>query len=506
MWRSLSETDRDRILSTWPQAKLVALRREIEQETLPELRAAWRSDPVRWAMERTGTFLWSKQREVAVSVATNKRTAVPSGAGLGKSYLAALLILWWVDTHTPGKARCGSTSVTSRQLRGALWQETSLALGRLRERHEFPGKLNLTEFWVPTPAGLFLAAFGTVSSSQDASGIQGLHAEEGVLFIVEEAAGVHKNIFDAVDRNTTNDTSRVLAIGNPTIATCHFRKLCESSLWNTITLSTLDSPVFTGEEVPSGLLDALPSRQWVEDQRVGGEDTVEWLAGVCGQFVNDDQNSVISRSLLEAARLREIETTGPIRMGVDVGGGGDWTAVTIVQGFRVLHCEKRRTPDRLTRADWILTLILQWQVSSVKIDAIGIGDGVVTPLQQWQAERRIPGNVAIHPVNVGQAPYTPGYMNLRAELHYEFAAALPWLDLSVIPEEAVTDLASPRRKMNVYARHAVESKEDIRKRLGRSPDLGDSILLAFFEPPTQVTGGVPTGGDVVGVSAGSTLL
>lgn len=42
-------------------------------------------DPVGWTRDRRGAYLWSKQREVASSVAENRFTACHSAHGTGKS-------------------------------------------------------------------------------------------------------------------------------------------------------------------------------------------------------------------------------------------------------------------------------------------------------------------------------------------------------------------------------------------------------------------------------------
>jgi hypothetical protein len=45
----------------------------------------YRGDIAAWARARLGVVLWSKQVEIAQSVTTNRRTAVRSAAGIGKS-------------------------------------------------------------------------------------------------------------------------------------------------------------------------------------------------------------------------------------------------------------------------------------------------------------------------------------------------------------------------------------------------------------------------------------
>jgi hypothetical protein len=69
-------------------------------------------DPVAWVERRLGEHLWSKQAEIARSVAAHRRTAVQSCHGSGKSYTAARVAAWWLDTHKLGEAFVVSTAPT----------------------------------------------------------------------------------------------------------------------------------------------------------------------------------------------------------------------------------------------------------------------------------------------------------------------------------------------------------------------------------------------------------
>jgi hypothetical protein len=71
--------------------------------------------------------------------------------------------------------------------------------------------------------------------------------------LVDEACGVPKSIFDAVDALATNSNARVLAIGNPADPSSHFAQICEpGSGWHVINVSAFDTPACTGEKVQRG--------------------------------------------------------------------------------------------------------------------------------------------------------------------------------------------------------------------------------------------------------------
>jgi hypothetical protein len=59
-----------------------------------------------------------------------------------------------------------------------------------------------------------LVAFGRKPADHDQAAFQGIHALNP-LIVIDEACGVPKSIFDAVDALATNSNARVLAIRNP---------------------------------------------------------------------------------------------------------------------------------------------------------------------------------------------------------------------------------------------------------------------------------------------------
>lgn len=75
-----------------------------------------------------------------------------------------------------------------------------------------------------------------------------------------------------------------------------------------------------------------------------------------------------------------------------------------------------------------------------------------------------------------------GFVNKRAELWWKFREALDPNDgayVALPPDpQLVADLATPRWKLTPRGVQ-VELKEEIRKRLGRSPDRGDAVVMAW---------------------------
>ena len=76
------------------------------------------------------------------------------------------------------------------------------------------------------------------------------------------------------------------------------------------------------------------------------------------------------------------------------------------------------------------------------------------------------------------------YYNRRAEMWDEIRH---WLELKPavqLPEdnELLEDLTSINKKYDRRGRLRLEEKDELKKRLGRSPDKGDALALTFAEP------------------------
>ncbi len=89
------------------------------------------------------------------------------------------------------------------------------------------------------------------------------------------------------------------------------------------------------------------------------------------------------------------------------------------------------------------------------------------------------------------------YHNLRAELWWGLRERLnPEKELIALPpdDELLSELASVKYKVDARGAIQIESKEDMKKRLGHSPDRADAVVLAFSN--TQHEGYVSTVGDM----------
>lgn len=124
-----------------------------EEIAAKQKRVLYKDDPVLWAKDVVGAHLWSQQAAVAMSVAKDKDIVVKAGHGVGKSFLSALLICWWIDTRYPD-CFVASTAPSTAQIGAIVWREIDGIANRVEKRykqglidHKLPGYRTSQHEW-----------------------------------------------------------------------------------------------------------------------------------------------------------------------------------------------------------------------------------------------------------------------------------------------------------------------------------------------------------------------
>lgn len=447
----------------------------------------WTRDPDGWVASRLKEHLWSKQVAILRSIRDNRRTAVHSCHDSGKSYTAARAVAWWLESHLPGEAFAVTTAPTGDQVRAILWRE----IGKAHAKGRLMGRCLTTEWKV----GSELVAFGRKPSDYTAEHFQGIHAPY-VLVVIDEANGVPKSLWDAADTLVTNEASRVLAIGNPDDPGSYFAEVCKpGSGWSVIHIDSEDTPNFTGEYVPEDVANQLISRLWVEEKRKSwGEESPIYISKVRGLFPPYATDTVVPWQWVTACRAEREdpdltdEEPPPYQLGVDVGAGGDQTVIWIRQGMRAVRKVTDHTADPAAVSGKVMQAIRETRATAVKIDTIGIGWGIAGWVEEHCADLDWP--VDIVRVNVAESPQDrERFHNLRDEIWWDVGRELSRLnrwDLSAVDDDTVAQLVAPKYSIKANGLIKVEPKDEVRKRLGRSPDDADALLMAFYDVPREV--------------------
>jgi hypothetical protein len=460
-------------------------------ETLRQARAARvPKDAHGWARFHR-VFLWSLQLAVAASVALNKRTVVRSAAGIGKSYLSAVIVCWWVTTHPVNDVYVWTTAPGGDQVSGILWED----IRKLHKRLGLPGKIGLDNKW--RIDGVLVASGRKPADKADGADDdpdtgQGFHRRY-LLVVLDDAGGLDGWLWDAAENITTGDDCRILGTGNPDHAGSRFAQICDHPLWASFKASLFDSPNFTGEWVPEELRPVLTTVAWQQARLTdwGAKDR-RYLSKVLAEFPSDHPDQAIPAGPLAECFLpvpRAAAELTPVELGVDVGGGSDLTVVRERRGMKAGRRWMYRGSDPEKNAQLVMDAIKITGAASVKVDGNGVGHGLVGDLRNRIRRGDAGRDVAVHSVMVGAASSEPLiYGNLRAELWWvigrESSQQGTW-DLSGMDEaeKTKTELLLPRVEYDAKGRVFIESKDDIRGRTsGKSPDDADALLLAYYVP------------------------
>lgn len=445
-------------------------------------------DPLRWSRDVVGAHLWSKQCAVLESVRDCRRTAVHSCHNVGKTFTAAMAAAWWISAHPPGEAFVVTTAPTAAQVKALLWRE----IGRIHGRAGLIGRVNLTEWYIPNAAGgEEMVAFGRTTSKDNEAAFQGVHARR-VLVVIDEASGVHHKIWEAAESIASNRHSRILAIGNPDLPDSPLADACKpDSVWNVIHIGLEHTPAITGERVPDDLLDCLISPEWAEDRRrAWGEESALYQAKVLGQFPAGDTDPwrVIPETAAAACRYIEppYDPEAVRWAGVDVGGGSDRTVLVERVGMRTGRIVEYTDADPMSAVGRAVNTLRSWGTERANVDTVGIGWAFAGRLREVLDEQTRDDGAApvdIVGVNFGGKSSSRDRANVRADAWWngrELSTAGAW-SLAALDDDQIAELTMPRYLIDSRGKIQIEPKKDVRNRLGRSPDVADAVLLAFYD-------------------------
>ncbi len=194
-----------------------------------------------------------------------------------------------------------------------------------------------------------------------------------------------------------------------------------------------------------------------------------------------DSTLIAAGLVLKAFEGKMLSSSSPLIIGADIARfGSDKTALFFRKGRYGVKFELLDSMDTVEVANHLTALIKTCHPYRIFLDLGNTGAGVYDILQDRGYGEIVRG------VNFGAKAFLPDrYVNKRAEM---WDAVREWLSSEELPVQLpkedglLEDLTCVRKKYDSCGRLQLESKEEVRKRLGRSPDLGDSLALTFAEP------------------------
>ena len=479
--------------------------RSLSREEAQAALARAQRDPVWWVEQVTGFGLWSKQQEILRAIAdpSAKLVLVATCQQIGKSVVGSLAFLWWLATHHGSKPIITAPKWT--QVEQISWQNVRAMHERAKQRGFSIGDTDpgLAPKWELGPNWIGMGMVADAHNNVRMLGFNSLWP----FVLVDEAVGVSRPIWESVLHLTGPQNGKVLALTNPIDPSSYFAQLWrEHPSAVRIRVSAYDSPNFTAfgiteQDIQSGEWRAkqgdapLPFPAFVAPStaadywQLGGrrsEDAV-YQSKILAQFPTVGEQAIVPLAWLQEAceRRQPIPGDAPSVLGVDVAGeGGDESIVYHRHGARLTRVLAQRGLDRMALVGRVIEIRRSTGATAIHVDAIGIGDGVASRLKEL--------GEPVRAVNVGEAAIDRArFINLRAELAWIFRErcdphGIGDLELDAHHDRALISQASSLRwAIDSHGRRKVESKDEIRKRTGRSPDDFDAACLAL----APVTGG-----------------
>jgi len=374
-------------------------------------------------------------------------------------------MLWFLLLRFPNKVVV--TAPTSGQLFDALFAELKRWVNELPPalKAMLTVKSDRIEL-VAAPSEAFISA--RTSRAETPEALAGVHSDN-VMLVVDEASGVPEQVFEAAAGSMSGHSAVTIMLSNPTRSSGTFfeSQTRLSETWWTRRWSCVESPLVSGE--------------FVDEMRLRyGEESNAYRIRVLGEFPLADDNTIIPFHLAESAMHRDIEITpglqpiwaiDPARFGSDRTAfckrvGNVITDITSWQGLDLMQTVGRVMAE-------YESLPISQRPSEILVDSIGVGGGVVDRLRELGAP--------VRGVNVSEVPSMgKTYNNLRTELWFKTKAWLEDRSCKIPNNDAlVADLTGIRYSFTSSGKMQAESKDAMKKRGLKSPDLADAVCLTM---------------------------
>jgi hypothetical protein len=488
----------------------------------------WRNDWPLFAREILKVDLDPDQESILRSVQVNKMTSVVSGTSRGKDFVAAVACIcfmyltpvWDENGKMIENTKVAMTAPSDRQVGNIMFPEISRIFNNVKI---LPGRL--TGYDIRTDnEEWFLTGFKADEKKHEAW--SGFHAAN-TMFVITEASGISEDTFTAIEGNLQGN-SRILIVFNANVSVGYAARSQKSPRWHKFRLDSLNAPnVLQKKIVIPGQVDY----EWVDDKVTAwcekinpeefseAEGDFEWNGlmyrpndtfriKVRGMFPKSSEDVLIPLMWVQLAqerfkehhnKNRKIES--PLRLGADVAGmGRDSSAFAHRYGNYVAKFDLIQGAGEANHMEISgkIKNILEQNTNGMRgviaqgfIDTIGEGAGVYSRLleqkmQVYSCKFSEGAQDGKKPLKDMTGQYQ--FLNMRA---YTYWAIRDWLDPkhntgAMLPpdcDELAEELTETKWKFRSDGKIQIEDKEEIKKRLKRSPDRADALANTFWPIP-----------------------
>lgn len=406
------------------------------------------------------------------------RLARASGRGIGKSALIAWLTLWMLST------RIGSTVIVSAnseaQLKSVTWGELAKWHTMSINKHWFD--ISATKLEPSTWYGQLIErdlkkgikyyyAEGKLWNEENPDAYAGVHSQDGMMVIFDEASGIPSCIWDVAQGYFTDPiVDRYwFAFSNPRRNNGAFFE-CFHAKRNFWDVDQIDARTveYIDPKIYQGIIDEH------------GADSRQAKVEVYGEFPITGEDQFINPATVREAMDREtVQDAGaPLVMGVDVARfGDDQSVIAFRKGrdARSIPWVKFKGLDTVQLVSRIAALANQYKPEAIFVDGGGVGGGVVDQLKALRYK--------VIEVQAGSSADDKNkYLNKRAEM---CDRAREWMLVGCLPvdKQLLQDATCIRYKYSLSGNQLqLERKDEMKKRGESSPDVFEALAQTFAKP------------------------
>jgi len=294
--------------------------------------------------------------------------------------------------------------------------------------------------------------------------------------ILDESSLIEDSLYASVKRMVGGKNAMLFEIGNPFYRN-HFHK--------TFNNDGRYFKLFANHE--TAIKEGRFTQEFIDEMKEEAFFDVYYECKFPSEQIVDDKGyrQLIITEDLHISEKDKVKPIGNLlKVGIDVGGGGDYnTFIGRWQNIaKVLY--KTKTSDTMSNVGVIQEILKDYpnlRDEDINIDDIGIGRGVRDRCHEL--------GILVTGVAVGstEAVDTEKYMNIKAQCSWELRV---WLKQGKYLEQHEDNYRSVweqclwiKYKANSDKQVKIEPKEELKKRNGKSPDFFEGLMLSFYEPP-----------------------
>lgn len=420
------------------------------------------------------------------------RVAISSGHGTGKSTLAAWIVDWIMSTRPNSQGTI--TANTFTQLDTKTWASITKWTKRCITARWFVVtgdrmyRDGEKESWFCSPQ---------TCAEENSEAFAGQHAADSTSFyLFDEASAIPHKIYEVAEGGLSDGEPMIFLFGNATKSNGDFYDAvfgAQMHKWLHRSIDSRDCRMTNKQLI----------QEWLETHGIGSD---FFRVRVLGLPPNASDSQFIDFERIREAQKREVivDESDPLICGGDLAWGGDDNNVFFFRRGKdarsippvVIPGEQTRDANVLAAkiAEILSGTYDGKKVKMMFLDSAGISGAVLPKVQAL-------GFNNITEINFGQFAPNMKYENMRA---YMWGMTKDFLLTGAISKNKTleSDLASPGYSLTSKTKVLLESKKDMKKRIGRSPDYADGLALTFarFVAPEKKTPDYdnPTGQLLVG--------